>query len=48
MIAGAAAVAVGTTTFNDPATSVKILDGMKQYCQQHRIQHISDLTGSLL
>lgn len=48
MIAGAAAVAVGTTTFNDPATTVKILDGMKAYCQRHGIERISDLTGSLL
>ncbi len=47
MIAGATAVAVGTTTFNDPTTAVKILDGMEQYCQRHGIERISDLTGSL-
>lgn len=47
MIAGAAAVAIGTTTFNDPTTSVKILDGIKAYCLRHGIERISDLTGSL-
>lgn len=47
MIAGATAVAVGTTTFNDPATSVKILAGMKEYCRRHGIECFSDLTGTL-
>lgn len=47
MIAGASAVAIGTTTFNDPSVSVKIIDGMKQYCSRHGIERISDLTGTL-
>jgi dihydroorotate dehydrogenase (NAD+) catalytic subunit len=47
LIAGAAAVAVGTATFHDPACTIKIVDGIRQFCHTHGIRQISELTGSL-
>lgn len=46
-LAGATAVAVGTATFIQPDTAVRILNGLKAYCQKHQISHISELTGGL-
>ncbi|TFG50621.1 MAG: dihydroorotate dehydrogenase [Candidatus Brocadiia bacterium] len=47
IIAGAAAVAVGTASFIEPSATVKIADGIKQYCEKHGISDIKTLTGSL-
>lgn len=46
-IAGATAVAVGTSTFVYPDTAEKITRGLSEYCQQKGIAHIRELTGSL-
>jgi len=48
MLAGATAIQVGTANFIDPAVTMKIIDGMQEYCQRHNIRHISELTGSLI
>lgn len=48
MLAGATAIQVGTANFIDPAITVKIIEGMQDYCLRHNIRHISELTGSLL
>lgn len=48
MLAGASAIQVGTANFIDPAITLKIIEGMQDYCQRHNIRHISELTGSLL
>ena len=47
IIAGATAVAVGTTNFIDPTATVKIIDGIKRYCNRKKISNIKQLTGSL-
>jgi dihydroorotate dehydrogenase (NAD+) catalytic subunit len=46
IIAGATAVAVGTATFIDPASAVKIADGIRKYCERKN-KNIRDLNGSL-
>ena len=46
-LAGASAVAVGTALFVDPATPIKIADGLSAYLQQHGLRHVSELTGGL-
>jgi dihydroorotate dehydrogenase (NAD+) catalytic subunit len=46
IIAGARAVQVGTANFYDPGTSVRIVDGIRDYCRRKRL-HLSDLIGSL-
>lgn len=45
-IAGARAVQVGTANFYDPGTSLRIVAGLREYCQRKRL-HLSDLIGSL-
>jgi dihydroorotate dehydrogenase (NAD+) catalytic subunit len=47
MIAGAAAVAVGTANFGDPGCSIRIIEGIKKYCVRKGIADISELVGSL-
>jgi len=47
MIAGAAAVQVGTANFVDPQATVAIIDGLEEYGRRHGLQKISDLTGTL-
>jgi len=47
MIAGASAVAVGTASFIEPGCSVKIIDGIKEYCVRKNIANIKELIGSL-
>ena len=47
MIAGADAVQVGTTNFVDPFVWSKLLDGIREYLERHRIEKITDLIGSI-
>jgi dihydroorotate dehydrogenase (NAD+) catalytic subunit len=46
IIAGARAVQVGTANFYDPGTSLRIVDGIRDYCRRKRL-HLADLVGSL-
>src|SRR5213596_2489277 len=47
IIAGAAAVQVGTANFVDPFIWTKLLDGITAYMGRHRIARVSDLVGTL-
>ena len=47
LIAGAAAVGVGTALFYDPLVCKKINAGLVDYLDRHDIGSVSDLTGSL-
>jgi dihydroorotate dehydrogenase (NAD+) catalytic subunit len=47
LIAGAAAVAVGTANFVDPTTPVKLVDGLAQFAAQQGLTSIRELIGSL-
>lgn len=47
IIAGAAAVAVGTANFMDPQAPLKIIDGINEYLDKNSIAAISELTGAL-
>ncbi len=47
IIAGAAAVAVGTATFTDPATAVRVIDGIGAYLQRHDLAGVGELVGSI-
>ncbi len=48
MLAGASAIQVGTANFIDPQVSIKIIDGIEDYCNKNGIANVSDLTGGLL
>ena len=47
IIAGASAVAVGTSNFIEPGCTVKIIEGIKKYCIRKKIASIKELIGSL-
>src|SRR5256714_3881996 len=47
MIAGAAAVQVGTANFVDPFIWPKLVAGISDYMQRHGIEKVVDLVGSL-
>jgi dihydroorotate dehydrogenase (NAD+) catalytic subunit len=46
LIAGAQAVQVGTANFYAPGTSLRIVQGIRDYCQRKRL-HLSEVVGSL-
>ena len=48
IIAGASAVQVGTANFYDPAASMKIVDGLGEYCSRNGLANISALVGTVL
>jgi len=47
MLAGAAAVEVGTANFWDPCATEKIVAGVERWCAHHRVRRITDLVGAL-
>jgi dihydroorotate dehydrogenase (NAD+) catalytic subunit len=47
LIAGAAAVQVGTANFVDPFIWPKLLDGVRDYLRRHGIARVADLVGTL-
>ena len=48
MLAGAAAVQVGTATFIQPAAMIHIIDGMTKFCERREISRVADLIGAVL
>ncbi len=47
MMAGASAVQVGAAIFTDPFAPVKIIDGIRAFCEENHIARAADLTGSV-
>jgi len=47
ILAGATAIQVGTANFIDPAISTKIVAGIDDYCQRHKVASTKNLIGSL-
>lgn len=47
MIAGAAAIQVGTANFRDPFAMVKIIEGLEAYADRSGLKSITELTGTL-
>lgn len=47
MLAGATAVAVGTANFSDPCASVKVVEGIEEYCDTQGVDNVADLIGAL-
>ena len=45
LMVGAKAVQVGTANFLDPAVTMKIIDGLNDYCIRHNISDINDIIG---
>ncbi|MBT4265647.1 MAG: dihydroorotate dehydrogenase [Deltaproteobacteria bacterium] len=47
IIAGAAAVAVGTANFTDPSTAIRVIEGIEAYLIRHGIASVDDLRGTV-
>jgi len=47
LIAGAKAVQVGTANFADPKACLHIIDGLNNFCQDHKIVEIKEVIGTL-
>ena len=47
MLAGATAIQIGTYNFVDPTVSIKVIDGMNDYCDRHGFKSVKELIGAL-
>jgi len=47
MLAGSTAIQVGTANFIDPEITMKIIDGITDYCHRHKVDSVSELIGAL-
>lgn len=45
ILAGASAVQVGTANFIDPSVTMKIVDGIEDYCKRHNVTDLSQIRG---
>lgn len=45
IMAGAAAVAVGTANFHDPLTTIKVIDGIQAFMEKNNVSDIQELIG---
>jgi dihydroorotate dehydrogenase (NAD+) catalytic subunit len=47
LLAGAAAVQVGTANFVDPTATIRVIDGIAEYCARQGVARARDLVGAL-
>ena len=45
IMAGATMVAVGTANFNDPMTTIKVIEGIQSFMKKNGIKDIAEITG---
>lgn len=45
ILAGATAVSVGTANFNNPYTTIEVIDGIEDYMRRHQVENFTDLVG---
>ena len=45
IMAGASAVQIGTANFIDPTTTIKVIDGLADYCRRHQVADLLSLRG---
>lgn len=45
LMAGATAIQLGTANFIDPTVTIKVIDGIAEYCQRHNITDIHEIIG---
>ena len=48
MLAGAAAVEIGTASYWDPCATEKIVNALESWCAEHRVEKITSLIGGLV
>ena len=47
ILAGATAVSVGTANFNNPNTTIEVIEGIEDYMERHGVEDINNLIGSV-
>ena len=47
MLAGANAIAIGSSNFANPYTSIETISGIEKYMEKHNIENISDIVGQI-
>ena len=47
MLAGATAVAVGTANFTDPTSTIKVIEGIEEFCRAEGVSDVNELIGGL-
>lgn len=47
ILAGATAVAVGSMSFRQPDTAMRVIDGLADYCRRHEVEDINQLIGAM-
>ncbi len=47
LLAGATAVAVGTATFIDPTTAIRVIEGLEAYLERHGLGAVRELVGAV-
>ena len=47
LMAGAAAIQVGTASYADPRATERLASGLESWCRSHNVEKVSSLTGSL-
>lgn len=45
IMAGASAVQIGTANFVDPTVTLRVVDGLADYCRRHGVDRITDFIG---
>ena len=48
MLAGAAAVQIGTASYWDPRATEKLVSELKGWCVEHKVERLAELTGGLV
>jgi dihydroorotate dehydrogenase (NAD+) catalytic subunit len=48
LLAGATAVQIGTASYWDPVATEKIVNELEEWCKEHNVGRLADLTGGLL
>jgi len=44
LMAGASAIQIGTANFIDPSVTIKIINGLRKYCQKNSLKSLADLS----
>jgi dihydroorotate dehydrogenase (NAD+) catalytic subunit len=47
MLAGASAVAIGTGSFIDPFTTLRVIEGIDRYCADRSVGNVVDIIGAV-
>ena len=47
LLAGATAIAVGTANFIDPTATIRVVDGIAEYCHEQGVSRVEELIGAL-